>query len=120
MLRPRASGPASGLYYRGAYAALDFASRIYELDDASYTSGGLTTVPGFTFTGASLRTMFDSTGAMTYGPNNLVTYSQEFDNAAWSKANSGVGSIPVVTPNTACCGRRGARAWASSRRCRCC
>lgn len=88
MLRPRASGPASGLYHRGAYAALDFASRIYELDDVSYTSGGLTSLPGFTFTGASLRTMFDSTGAMTYGPNNLLLQSQTFDNASWSTSGT--------------------------------
>lgn len=30
---------------------------------------------------------------------NLLTYSEQFDNAAWSKITSGTGSIPAVTPN---------------------
>lgn len=32
---------------------------------------------------------------------NLFTYSEEFDNAAWSKANTGSGVAPVVTANQA-------------------
>lgn len=36
---------------------------------------------------------YDSTGLLTYAPNNLVLRSQEFDNAAWSKLTS------TVTPN---------------------
>jgi len=35
----------------------------------------------------SLATMFDSTGKLTYGPNNLLTQSNTFSNAAWT-ANS--------------------------------
>ena len=35
-----------------------------------------------THTRTSLATMFDSTGKLTYAPNNLVTYSEQFDNAA--------------------------------------
>lgn len=30
---------------------------------------------------------------------NLLTYTEEFDNAVWEKLNSGVGSVPVVTAN---------------------
>ena len=30
---------------------------------------------------------------------NLLTYSEQFDNAAWTKVNSGSGSLPVVTAN---------------------
>lgn len=82
-----------------AYVDMWFAANTYRV--AGVTTGDLPLVSGFTFTGASLRTMFDSTGAMTYGPNNLILYSQEFDNAAWVKTNGGVGSVPVVTPNTA-------------------
>lgn len=39
-------------------------------------------------------TMYDSTGKLTYAPNNLVTYSEQFDNAAWTVS----GSV-VTTPN---------------------
>jgi hypothetical protein len=32
---------------------------------------------------------------------NLLTYSEQFDNAAWSKLGAGTGSVPVVTANAA-------------------
>ena len=35
--------------------------------------------------------MFDSTGKLTYKPNNLLTYSNTFSNAAWAKNNTSVG-----------------------------
>ena len=35
------------------------------------------------------------------GATNLLTYSQQFDNAAWTKDALGTGSAPVVTPNDA-------------------
>lgn len=40
---------------------------------------------------------YQTEGART----NLCTYSNGFDNAAWSKLNSGTGVAPVVTPNYA-------------------
>jgi len=40
----------------------------------------------------SLATMFDSTGKLTYAPNNLLTYSNTFSNAAWAKSNVTVSS----------------------------
>jgi hypothetical protein len=30
---------------------------------------------------------------------NLATYSEQFDNASWTKNFGGIGSVPVVTPN---------------------
>lgn len=47
-----------------------------------------------TFSRGSNATLVDSTGKVTYAPNNLLTYSEAFDNAAWLK-NSG-----TVTPNS--------------------
>jgi hypothetical protein len=32
---------------------------------------------------------------------NLITYSEQFDNAYWQKLNGGIGLIPTVTANTA-------------------
>ena len=37
-----------------------------------------------TFTAAGNRMQYDSTGKLTYGPNNLLTYSNTFSNAAWT------------------------------------
>ena len=40
----------------------------------------------------------DGWQARVYSPN-LLTYSEQFDNAAWTKSNPGVGVLPVVTAN---------------------
>ena len=45
-----------------------------------------------TYSGPSLSTMFDSTGKLTYAPNNLLTYSNTFSNAAWTKSGASVAS----------------------------
>lgn len=45
-----------------------------------------------TFSRTSLATMFDSTGKLTYAPNNLLTYSNTFSNAAWVKSTMTVTS----------------------------
>jgi hypothetical protein len=36
-----------------------------------------------TFSRTTNATLVDATGRVTYAPNNLVTYSEQFDNAAW-------------------------------------
>lgn len=40
---------------------------------------------GVTYTGASLKMDVDKTGALAYGPNNLLTQSNTFSNVAWTK-----------------------------------
>jgi len=52
-----------------------------------------------TFTRASDATYTDSTGVVRRSPYNLVTFSEDFTNAAWQKVTSGTGVIPVVTAN---------------------
>lgn len=47
----------------------------------------------------SLAMMFDSTGKLTYAPNNLLTYSNTFSNAVWAKNNGGTGVAPIITAN---------------------
>ena len=44
------------------------------------------------FTATGLATQFDSTGKLTYRPNNLLTYSNTFSNAAWTKTLATVAS----------------------------
>jgi len=45
-----------------------------------------------TFSRTSLATMFDSTGKLTYAPNNLLTQSNTFSNVAWAKQFTTVAS----------------------------
>ena len=56
--------------------------------------------PRITFSRGTNATLVDSTGRITYAPANLLTYSQEFDNAAWTKSASGGATAPAVTANT--------------------
>lgn len=46
-----------------------------------------------TFSRASQAMLTSSLGYLTYAPNNLLTYSEQFDNSAWGK------SAATVTPN---------------------
>jgi hypothetical protein len=65
----------------GAYADLDFANSYYEL--GGRVRKNLSDLSGFTFTGASLRGMFDAMGKWTFSPNNLIQQSQTLG-TTWS------------------------------------
>jgi hypothetical protein len=54
-----------------------------------------------TFDRASGATMFNATPVEIWGPENLILYSQDLGNAAWTPSASGTGSNPVVTSNDA-------------------
>ena len=43
-----------------------------------------------TFSRGSNATLVDATGKIVYAPANLLTYSEQFDNAAWTKSNTAV------------------------------
>ena len=51
------------------------------------------------FTRASNGTRVNSAGLVEVCPWNLLQYSEEFDNAYWSKIGVGTGSAPTVTAN---------------------
>ena len=60
-----------------------------------------------TFSRGTNATLIDSTGKLTYAPNNLLTFSQEFDNAAWVKqagtsivANNAIAPDGTLTADT--------------------
>jgi hypothetical protein len=65
----------------------------------NFLSGGLD--PRITFSRGTNATLVDSTGKITYAPNNILAFSNDFSNAAWAKLGAGTASPPVVTPNAA-------------------
>ena len=52
-----------------------------------------------TFTRASTGTIVNADGLIEEVPYNLVTYSEQFDNAGWSKSSSTVTSNAATSPN---------------------
>ena len=55
--------------------------------------------PRITFSRASNATYFDSTGTLQYAPHNLLTYSEQFDNAAWTKARASISANATTAPD---------------------
>lgn len=55
--------------------------------------------PRVTFSRTTNATLTNSAGLVTYAPTNLLTYSEQFDNAVWQKIAAGTGAVPVVTAN---------------------
>ena len=52
-----------------------------------------------TFSRGSNATLTGSNGLIQWAPNNLLTFSEQFDNAAWQKFGGGVATAPAVTAN---------------------
>lgn len=55
--------------------------------------------PRITFSRTSQATLVDSTGKLTYAPNNLVTNSEDFESANWTKGATTVSSNSTAAPN---------------------
>ena len=55
----------------------------------------------FTFTRATTATRVNSDGLVELVPYNLLTYSEQFDNAAWSKINASVTANAATSPDGA-------------------
>ena len=76
--------------YNGAWRVSGISSVVASWNASTSTLAMLTAIVNHTRT--SLATMFDSTGKLTYAPNNLLTYSNTFSNAAWTKSSMSVTS----------------------------
>ena len=81
----------------GAYIDLYFSRGAYSVAGSGYTT--LTSIPGFTFTRASLAMGYDATGKLTYGPNNLLSQSQTFGNALWVPTGASIASDTTTAPD---------------------
>lgn len=74
----------------GSSAYLDF------LKSSPFTSvSGLD--PRITFSRASNATVTGPDGTLQYAPHNLLTFSEQFDNAAWTSGGSGIIDANVAT-----------------------
>ena len=62
---------------------------VLDFDESYFRTNRTTTdlVSAATHTRAGNATMIDSDGFRKWAPHNLVTYSEQFDNAAWTKIN---------------------------------
>jgi hypothetical protein len=88
------SDAGNGWYRCTIYGTCTAASnsfRAYTLTDATTFSYTGTTGSGIFIWGAQLN--------VANAPVNLLTFSEQFDNAVWSKLAFGSGSVPVVTAN---------------------
>lgn len=65
--------------------------------DFNFLSGLLD--PRITFSRTSNATLIGSNGTLQYAPHNLLTYSEQFDNAAWSKQNIAVSANTAQAPD---------------------
>lgn len=54
-----------------------------------------------TYTSPSPKMVYGDDGVLRYAPHNLLTRSQEFDNAAWVKTDTTVSADATVAPNGA-------------------
>ena len=57
--------------------------------------------PRIDFSRGTNATLIDSTGKLTYAPNNLATWSEDFSNAIWTSSSAGVtvATDATVAPN---------------------
>jgi hypothetical protein len=77
----------AGGFARGSSLALDF------------ISGNRTLDPRITFSRTTNATVTGSNGLIQNAPMNLLTHSEQFDNAAWLKTTATVTANAAVAPN---------------------
>ena len=73
--------------FRGSALNLDF------------TSGSRTLDPRVTFSRTTNATLTNSAGLVSYAPHNLLTYSEQFDNAFWTKTAVTISANSTAAPN---------------------
>ena len=90
------TGAALSAYIRNSFTpdtVLDFENEVYDKSGAVSTQSD---VVELTRTGTA--TMTDSDGLLKWGPHNLVTYSEGFSNAAWTKTSTTILSTTEADP----------------------
>jgi hypothetical protein len=52
-----------------------------------------------TFSRTSNATVTNSAGLVSYAPHNLLTFSEQFDNAAWTKSSATISANTIIAPD---------------------
>ncbi|CAB4157118.1 hypothetical protein UFOVP681_2 [uncultured Caudovirales phage] len=109
LLRIGGSGTAYQVSANGVYTArvagggttssISFAPWGGSAGQATITNISVKELPGFHATQATLASRPTYGIVPLGGRRNLLTRTEEFDNAAWTKTNQGSGSVPTVTAN---------------------
>lgn len=84
------------------YAELSFRPNLVAsfINDYYRSNGAQTTSDSLiTHSRASQATMVDSDGLIKWAPHNLLTYSEQFDNANWEKTNTTITANATVAPD---------------------
>jgi hypothetical protein len=97
------SGLALGTgLYKGAQGLWGGSSGLIDQFGATLSLNFLAGAPldsRITFSRTTNATLVDSTGRVTYAPNNLATYSQEPSNAAWNKTRASITADVMTAPD---------------------
>ncbi len=96
MSYPIAQYEGGAWWLSGSVLDLDFANR------RGYNSIATTaSTPDsiLTYTSPSPKLVYGDDGVLGYAPHNLLPYSEQFDNVAWSKSNSTVSANAIVAPD---------------------
>lgn len=80
----------------GSALDLDFAG---ERTWNSLVASEATPSVALTYTSPSPKMVYGVDGVLRYAPHNLLTYSEQFDNAAWSKSNATVTANVALAPD---------------------
>jgi hypothetical protein len=86
----------------GGIAALGADLALWFDENQAYKSsgGGIVTPDSIlTYTAPSPKLVYGSDGVLTYLPMNLVTFSEQFQDAAWPKVNTTVTADQEIAPD---------------------
>jgi hypothetical protein len=78
--------------------SMNFADQNYLVKDGTVQSKSFNQIVNFTRT--TNATVTNSAGVITYAPHNLLTFSEQFDNAAWSKTTTTVTANAIASPTS--------------------
>jgi len=78
--------------------SMNFADQNYLVKDGTVQSKSFSQIVNFSRT--TNATVTNSAGQIAYAPHNLLTYSEQFDNAAWTKTTTTVASNAIAATNS--------------------
>jgi hypothetical protein len=74
---------------------------VFDFEQEFYRTSGTTSTffDSITHARSGNATMVDESGLLKWAPHNLLTYSEQFDNAAWAKTSSTVTANAATAPD---------------------